>query len=603
MRKQLVITNDHAKALVARLREQTAIGFDTEVSGPSLLDKDMVNVYASTLTGFSVAFGEEAYYVPVSHRRGTNCYDWRRVMSEIFDPARSREIWAHNWQFDLKVVHAAGFPSVEDCKIRCSLIAAWLMQAEELGLKPLAKRVLGLTMTSFHDVSRGGSFDNLSPQEALSYAADDAMASLRLGEHYASRIKAWDLELYDTFVDLEMPLVRVLSHMETSGMPLDEDVLGGMRSRLKPVADGIYEDLYWSFGFNPASGKQLSEWGFGGGHWGTDGIEKGKNGLYKTNADAIATVIANHKTTDLGRDVAEKILEWRAAEKLVSTYTTSLLDKAAQYPDKRLHCEYNHTGTRTGRLSSSYPNLQNIPVRSDMGKAIREAFVAPPGRVFVSADYSQIELRVMAHMAGEGKLLSAYREGRDLHKQTADIIGSTRDNGKTFNFAVVYGAQAKRISKTLGVPRADAQKFVERFKEGYPEIARYDERVVEATRSRGYVRTLSKRFRLLPDITSDDTMSRWAAERRARNTPIQGGARDVMSRAMVLIYEDLCGNGNPGNARMIGQIHDDLMFEVDEAHATELASLVKRHMENAWPSLRCPLVTEPTIAKRWSDMK
>jgi DNA polymerase I len=603
MEKTLVVTNDQVTALVARLREQSAIGFDTEVSGPALLEKDMVNVYASTLTGFSVAFGEEAFYVPVSHRRGTNCYDWRRAMSEIFDPAREREIWAHNWQFDLKVVHAAGFSAVEDCKIRCSLIAAWLMQAEELGLKVQAKRVLGMTMTSFHEVSKGQAFDNLSPQEALSYAADDAMASLRLGDHYASRIKAWDPELYRTFTDLEMPLVRVLSHMETSGMPIDENVLGGLRERLKPIADGIYEDLYWTYGFNPASGKQLSEWGFGGKHWGTEGIEKGKNGLYKTNADAIAAVVANHATTDLGREVAEKVLEWRAAEKLVSTYTSSLLDKAAQYPDRRLHCEYNHTGTRTGRLSSSYPNLQNIPVQSAMGKTIREAFVAPPGRVFVSADYSQIELRILAHMAGEGRLLSAYREGRDLHQQTADIIGSTRNNGKTFNFAVVYGAQAKRISKTLGVPRKDAQTFVERFKAGYPEIASYDERVVQATRYRGYVRTLAKRFRMLPDITADDMMARWAAERRARNTPIQGGARDVMSRAMVNIYEHLRTKGNPGNVKMIAQIHDDVMFEVDEAYAGELEQLVKREMETAWPGLKCPLVTEPTTAKRWSDMK
>lgn len=603
--KHLVVTNDQARNLREKLSLATEIGFDTEVSGPSLLDQDMVNVYASTFTGFSVAIGDDAYYVPVSHRKGTNCYDWRSIMSEIFRPAAGREIWAHNWQFDLKVVHRAGFVEVEDCQLRCSLVAGWLLRGARgtLELKELAKSILGMNMASFYDTVKGGQFDSLSPQEALSYTCDDALATLRLGKFFAPRMKQWDEALYATFVNLEMPFVRVLSHMETTGMPLDTETLLSLKQRIKPRADEIYESAYWELGIELGSGTQLSKWGFDGGHWGKEGIEETKKkGVYKTNVDALETVIANPKTSPLGRKVAEDVLEWRLADKLISTYTGTFVDQYNQYPDKMLHCSYNHTGTATGRLSCSGPNLQNIPTRTELGKTIREAFCAPPGWKFLSADYSQIELRVLAHLAGSGKLLEAFLEQRDLHQQTADIIGTSREHGKTFNFAVVYGAQDKRISKALGVTRPQAKDYISRFQEGYKEIAGYDEKVVEAARERGYVRTLARRFRKLPGIHSTNTMDRWAEERRARNTPVQGGARDVMTKAMVDIYEKLRKEGNLDKAKMACQIHDDIMFLVRDDFAEELSQQVKFAMENAWP-LKCPLVTKPVVAQRWSDMK
>lgn len=606
MQIELVVTVDQARALVQKLSTANKVGFDTEVSGPLLVDKksEMVNVYASTLTGFSVAFPSDntAYYVPVAHRRGSNCLNWRTILGEVFrDP--EREIWAHNWQFDLKALPADFRAQAFKSNLRCSLVAAWLLQwSDELGLKPLAKRILGMEMVSFYDVSKGRSFDDLAPSDAVEYAGKDALATVLLGEYFVPRLQSFDPKLYETFVSLEMPFAKCLADMELAGMGLDPVTLTGLRDRVKPIADDLYEQIYWETGCDPRSPVQLSKWGFGGGHWNPIGIEKGKNGLYKVNADAIASVAESSKPGSMGEKIANLLLEWRAAEKLVSTYTDSMLTKLAQYPDQRIHCEYHHDGTGTGRLSSSYPNLQNIPVRTKLGKMIREAFFSEdPDRVMVSADYSQIELRVLAHLAGPGKLREAYVMDMDIHQQTADLTGTTRDRGKTVNFAVVYGAREKKLAKTLGCTKEEAKSILDNYDKGYPEVFDYSKKVIEVARRRGYVRTLARRFRRIEGIDSSDRMDRWAAERRARNTPVQGGARDIMSKAMVDIWRELPNMG--GNPRMIGQIHDDVLFEVHKDFAQDLANMVQEKMTNAWPGLTVPLKTEPTIARVWADMK
>ncbi len=606
--KRLCNTAEEVKVLLRCLKEGTGpIGFDTEVSGPLLIGEDMVNVYSSTLTGFSVSIDHVCWYVPLRHRRGRNLTElcWWPLLLEI--ARSSRTVWAHNWKFDLQVMYtedrAIGL-AYEKADLRCSMLAAWLMQHGSYSLKAIAKEVLGVSVQSFEEVAKGRSFDDLSPEEAMEYACNDAIWAVQIGQYFEERMKIFDPKLYDTFLTLEMPLCRVLRHMEATGVVLDAEELQKQQRVLQPIRERLYEEFYWlTGGCEPGSSAQIGKWAYDGGHWSTEDIPKGKSGKYSTNADSVEVAFNRCRPGTDGHSAAKLLLEYRGVDKLLSTYTSSLIDNAAQFRDGRLHSNYLQWGTATGRLSSSGPNLQNIPVRSDYGKLIQKAFVAPEGQLLVSADYSQIELRVLAHLAGDGKFLEAYKRNEDIHQQTGDIAGTTRGRGKTMNFAIVFGAQDKKLAKMLGSTREEAKYFLKNYGEGYPEVARLRTDVIDAGKRRGYVRTLARRFRKVPGLKSSDRMDRWAEERRCFNTPIQGGARDIMAKAMVDVYNELRSNDALYEVTFTGQIHDDLRLAAPRHLAPAVSELMRRKMESAWPGFKCPLVAEPVIGRSWYDLK
>lgn len=607
--KRLCQTEEEFDRLVACIeRAQGPIGFDTEVSGPQLIDQEMVNVYSSTLTGFSVSVDYISWYVPVRHRRGKNLQiqNARKLLTVL--ATCGKELWAHNWKFDLQVMYGESEmlgEAFEDADLRDSMLAAWLMQyGDTYKLKVLVKEILGENTVDFYEVSGGRSFDGLTPEQALEYACNDAVWTVKIGKHFEDRMKAFDIKLHDTFLNLELPFMRVLRHMEASGFTLDVKELRRQKDLLVPVRDSLYEDwLFLTGGVNPSSGKQVSEWAYGGGHWPTDGIEQGVSGQYKTNADAVTAAYNCCKEGSIGKEAARIKLEYAVVEKILSTYTDNLIINAGQYDDGRLHSSYMQSGTATGRLSSSYPNIQNIPVRTNVGRSLRKAFVARPGYSLVSDDYSQIELRVLAHLAGPGRLLNAYIEGKDIHQQTADLAGVDRNQGKTGNFAIVYGAMGKKLGKTLGMPRKDADAFIENYFIAYPEVGALRDRAVAAARDRGYIRTLARRFRKTPGLSSRNFMDRCSDERRAFNTPIQGGARDLMAKAMVDVYQELRRTGDLGRVVFTAQIHDDLMLECEKGLEKDTERLLQSKMENVWPGFRCPLVAKAISGNTWYDLK
>lgn len=441
---------------------------------------------------------------------------------------------------------------------------------------------------------------------AKKHIPDDAL----LAQHTVSKAKAIyelkdvvtkelkDKKQYELYEDIELPVTRILGEMEFAGTEIDLDVLKEMDEAFDETIEKLSNDIYRISGttFNISSPKQLGQVLFE--DLGLKGGKKTKTG-YSTSQDVLEKIIDAHPVVPL-------VLEYRMLTKLSSTYLKGLQEQV--FPDNKIHTIYKQTLTHTGRLSSVDPNLQNIPVRSEEGKLIRKAFVSHNGYL-VSFDYSQIELRILAHMAHVTNLIDAFNQGKDIHRHTAALVFGVKDEevtpqmrsqAKAVNFGIIYGMSEFRLSKDIGMSIAEARNFINKYFETYPEVKTYMDEVVEVCKKQGYVSTLLNRKRYIPTINDKNFMVRQQAQRYAMNTPIQGTGADILKLAMIEVDKAL--KVHHLKSQMILQVHDELIFDVFEDELEEVMSLVKEKMENCI-KMDVPLVVEGNYAKNWCELK
>lgn len=447
------------------------------------------------------------------------------------------------------------------------------------GMDTLSERYLDHTPIPIKPLLGGGksaiTFDKVPISDAVPYAAEDADITLRLWQVFKPQLHQSKVTtVYET---LERPLVPVLAKMEMDGIKVDRDTLSRMSNAFAQKMAGLEDEIHTLAGrpFNVGSPKQLGEILFD--EMGIEGGKKGKTGAYATGADILEDLATEH-------DLPARVLDWRQLSKLKSTYTDALQDHI-NADTGRVHTSYLQTGANTGRMASSDPNLQNIPVRSEEGRRIREAFIAEPGNVLLSLDYSQIELRILAHVAGIDALKQAFADGLDIHAMTAsemfgvsldEMTPDIRRQAKAINFGVIYGISGFGLARNLRIPRAEAQGFINRYFERFPGIRTYMDDTVEFAKEHGYVQTLFGRRIHTPEIAAKGPRAGFA-KRAAINAPIQGTAADVIRRAMIRMPDAIAHLP----ARMLLQVHDELLFEVPEAAVEETIATAKSVMENA----------------------
>ena len=486
-----------------------------------------------------------------------------------------------------------------------SMLASYLLDATKSShtLESAVLEHLGYKALTEEDVCGRGAkavpFATLAPAAVLAFAGERSDLALQLADRLAPRLA--DDGLDTVYRDLERPLIPVLADIERAGIRVDQDVLRGLSARvdyeLASRSGHIHEMAGEAFNIN--SPQQLSHILFEKLQLPT--LKKNvKTKTASTAADVLEELAVTH-------DLPRLILEWRGLQKLKGTYIDAL-PLLVNPETGRVHTRFNQAVASTGRLSSSDPNLQNIPIRTELGREIRAAFVAAPGHALISADYSQIEFRVLAHVANDPVLIDAFRQGADFHEQTArKIFGDNsgrdprelRSTAKMVNYALLYGKTAFSLAKDIGVSQQQAQEFIDAYFTGFPGVRAYIDQTLEQGRSSGEVRTLFGRRRLVPDLTSRNGQIRAAAERETVNLPIQGTAADILKRAMIDVHDAL--RGRPG-ARMILTVHDELLFEVPMGEAAEIAEVVRRHMQNA-ATLRVPLIVDIGIGPNWRDAK
>lgn len=587
--------------LVERLSSATAVTFDTETTSPDPMRADLVGLALTDREG-------EGWYIPVGHRRGAQlplALVLETVRPLLEDPRLPKQ--AHNAKYDLGVLTRYGV-HVQGLAFD-TMIAEWLTDpaSHNLGLKNLAFVRLGVEMTPLRDLIGSGrkqiTMAEVDVERAAVYAAADVDMTHRLARVLEPELRQkghWDL-----FVGMELPLVEVLLAMERAGVALDVPFLERMSAELGRRLAELEEEIQRMVGysFNVNSSQQLAKALFKVLGLPTQGVPRTSTGRHSVAAGVLQSLRGAHP-------VIERILEQRELAKLKSTYVDAL--PALVNPQTgRLHTSYNQTGTVTGRISSSAPNLQNIPIRTPLGRQVRRAFVARPGWVLLGADYSQVELRVLAHISGDPGLLSAFQRGEDIHATTAaaifdvgleQVTPEQRRFAKQINFGLIYGMSTYRLARDTGLSQAEAENFVSQYFGRFPQVRAYLENTVAKAKNQGYVETLLGRRRYFPVLqstTRGQEQARRRAEREAVNTPIQGSAADIIKRASLLLCRALEERGLC--AQMIIQVHDELVLEVPQEELDTVAPLVREVMESAYP-LRAPLKVDLKVGPNWGEM-
>jgi len=606
-----VYTEAELDELVERLRSARAIAFDTETSDRNPLRSSLVGV------SFSWAPGQAAY-VPVGHRRGLGDREQLPLetvvakLAPVFED-EGIEKTGHNTKFDMEVLASHG---VEVRGVAFdTVIAAYLLGEGggesnrpgdgALGLKWLASRRLNIEMTPISDLIGSGakqiSMADVSVEQATPYACADADVTGRLRPLLEADLR--EQGLWPLFAEIEMPLAPVLARMEEAGVAVDTDALREMSRGLGQQVARLEEEAYAAVGhqFNLGSPQQLSQVLFE--ELGLPKTRRTKQG-YTTDATALEGLRGAHALVDL-------LLEWRQLTKLKSTYIDAL--PALVHPKTgRIHTNFNQTVAATGRLSSQDPNLQNIPVRTALGNAIRRCFVARdfgPDPVLLAADYSQIELRILAHLSEDEKLIEAFQQDEDVHAATASqvfgveldqVTADQRRRAKVFNFGVLYGLSEFGLSVREGISREEAAGFIETYFAKYPKVREWRDSVVLACREHGYAETMVGRKRLIPEIRSSNFQVRSAAERVAINMPVQGTASDIIKIAMNQIDAELRERGL--TTKMILQVHDELIFEGPSQEREAVQELVLRIMPQSL-ELVVPLKVDVKVGKNWGELE
>jgi DNA polymerase-1 len=542
------------------------------------------------------------YYVPVRHRY-LGCPaqlpwdDVRAILAPLLADPRVTKV-GHEVKQASIILERAGAPLAGP--IFDTQVAGYLLDPESANtLKDLAKRELGRAVVPFEETvakvrAPAPTFDELEVEKAAAFAGAAAEIPLGLQARLDPRLAAEGLDRL--MGDVEMPLARVLGAMEMRGVLVDVAVLAGLSVETEERLRGLEADCKRIAGkdFMLRSRDQLESILFDELHLPV--VKRTPKGGRSTDADVLEALAEKHA-------LPARILEFRELDKLKGTYIDAL-PKFVNPATGRIHTRFDQAVAATGRLSSSDPNLQNIPIRTDLGRSIRAAFVAPPGGVILSADYSQIELRVLAHLSGDAELVDAFATGEDVHARTAalildkpraDVTADERRAAKTINFGVIYGMGDSALSKQLGIPRERAAQFIDAYFKRYAGVARFMEKTVESARQGEAVRSLLGRRRFLPNLHSANRALRLEAERVARNTPIQGTAADILKLAMIALGVE----GEVPGARMILTVHDELVFEVAEDRAKAAGEVIREKMASA-AKLEVPLVVDVGIGKSWA---
>ena len=576
--------------------------FDTETDSTDALTARLVGISLATAPG-------RAFYLPVGHATGPQLplESVREVLGPVFaNPAIPK--YAHHAKYDLEVLSQRGF-SVRGLAFD-TMIAEWLCNpsSNNLGLKNLAWARLGVEMTPITQlIGKGGgqtTMDQVSIAQTAPYACADADMTFQLVPILQGELE--EKQLLPLFQEVELPLVEVLMQMEFNGILLDAPYLRQMSRELDEKLGELEARVYelTGYAFNINSSAQLSEALFDRLGLPKQGLRKTQSGHYSTAAEVLEKLRGRHP-------VIELILEHRQIAKIKSTYVDAF-PQLVNPETGRLHTSYNQTGTVTGRLSSSEPNLQNIPIRTELGRRVRRAFRAEPGWLFLGADYSQVELRIVAHISQDPAMLAAFARGEDIHASTAAAIYNVpldqvtpemRRVAKTVNFAVTYGASGFGVSQQSELSPEEGEKFIRAYYNTYPKVREYVDRTKKMVREMGYVQTLLGRRRYFPEFQSSRRVHASkinAAYRMAINAPIQGTAADIIKLAMIRIHQQI--REQRLRARMTLQVHDELVFEVPERELGRLAPLVKETMEGAF-RLDAPLKVDLKVGENWEEME
>jgi DNA polymerase-1 len=592
-----VIDEEALEGVVEAISTAEAFAFDLETTGLDAVSTDIVGISLATKPG-------EAWYIPVGH---IGFFQGEQLpltfvlekLKPVFEDEHREKI-AHNAKFDMLVLAQHGI-DVRHVTFD-TMIAAHLAGEQALGLKNLTFSRLGIEMTPITELIGSGAkqvpMSQVDIAAASDYACADADMTFRLSEVFRPELKKY--EVTDLFRDVEMPLVPVLVDMERNGVKLNTALMGDMARELGDQIRDIENRVYEAVGrqFNINSPKQLGQVLFE--ELGLASGGKTKSG-YSTAAGVLEDLRGKHPVIDL-------VLEYRQLTKMKSTYVDAL-PMLVNRKTGRVHTSFNQTRTSTGRLSSSDPNLQNIPVRSELGMRLREAFIASDGWSLISGDYSQIDLRALAHLSKDENLVAAFKNDKDIHSDTAsklfgvDIGSVTSDQrrfAKTINFGVIYGMSEYGLEQATEMTRAEAGAFIKTYFEQYPGVSAYLEATRQQARDIGYVQTLLGRRRYIPEINSSNRQVKESAERMAINMPVQGTSADIIKVAMINLRREMLARKT--RSRMLVQVHDELLFEVPDEEMEEMVRLVREIMTTAI-ELLVPLKVDINTGKNWAELK
>jgi DNA polymerase-1 len=597
----IVDSKEKLAALVKSLNKAEKISFDTETTG--------TDPFLSELVGISIAVEPKmGFYIPVGHQKANTQLSIHDVIEAIQPAFTNPDIpkMGHNIKYDYQMLKQAGLdtsPMVFD-----SMIAEWLINPSNfsLGLKNMAASYLGIQMTKIDELIGSGknqiSMDMVDVAKAAPYAVADAEMVLQLYPLLQKKLD--ERNATQLMKTMEMPLVPIISDMEEEGIAIDEDFFESMEGELENRMYEIQESIYKMVGqtFNLNSTQQLS-----GILFETLGLippnpkKKTASGFYSTSAEVLEEIAHQHP-------IVELLLEYRELSKLQSTYITTL-PKQINPKTGRIHTSFNQTGSVTGRLASSDPNLQNIPTRTELGRKIRNGFVAAPGNVFLAVDYSQIELRIVAHMAQDDAMMLAFKQNLDIHAATAaaiygiplgEVNKDQRRHAKAINFGLIYGMSPFGLSRSTGLTLAEAENFVKAYFQQFPGVKLYLDEIKRSAAQKGYVETLLGHRRYFPNLTTTTNANiRNREEREAINAPIQGTAAEIIKLSMLQIPSAL--RSASLRAKMILQIHDELIFECPEKELQNTVKIVKDIMENVI-ELSVPILTEARSGTNWGSL-
>jgi DNA polymerase I len=597
---QTILTKEGLLDWISQLQQATLFSFDTETTSLDVREAELVGLSFATKPGLAV-------YIPVLHRYDGAPKqldrDWvlekiKPLLENIDKPKV-----AQNLKYDRMVLAKYNIDVAETCYD--TMLQSYVIDSvgSKHDMDSLAEKFLGVNTVKFEDVAGKGkkqkTFDQISLDVASDYASEDADITLQLHCTLFEKLSK-QASLLSVYNEIEAPLISVLATMESTGVFIDKDMLAEQSSRLGVKIEEMTKTAYELAGeeFNLSSPKQIQHIFY---------EKQNLPVLKKTPKGQPSTAEAVLQELALDYPLPKLLLEYRSISKLKSTYTDALPDKISSHTG-RVHTSYHQAITATGRLSSSHPNLQNIPVRTEEGRKIRQAFVAPPEHKIIAADYSQIELRIMAHLSSDETLLSAFAEGKDVHRATAAEIFSVDDPGdvtplqrrsaKAINFGLIYGMSAFGLAKQLGIARKDAQDYVNRYFDRYPGVAKFMENAKETAKQKGYVETVYGRRLYLPEILAKNAMRRQYAERTAINAPMQGTAADIIKKAMINIDQWIKSEKVP--IKMAMQVHDELVFEVREKDVSWVSEQIRQKMSLA-AELKVPLLVDVGVGDNWDE--
>jgi DNA polymerase I len=576
--------------VINSIPQNSIVSFDTETT--SLDSKE------AKIVGFSFCCDDEkGYYVPISHiYLGVLPQITHEDASEAIQKLSSFKLVFQNFKYDYEIIKN-NF-NIELNLFADTMILGWLYDpSQSVSLDSMSERFFSHKMISYSDVvSKKETFADIDIIEACKYASEDALMTYKLYFKLKELLQNRDLDLLKLAETLEFPFIYILLDMERNGIKVDVEFLKTLETKsnatLKELTKSIHESAGCEFNIN--STKQLATVLFE--QLKLQSAKKTKTG-FSTNEQVLQELKGEH-------EIIDKLLEYREVYKLYSTYIMPLMTYAKQSPNSRVHTSFLQTGTATGRLSSKNPNLQNIPVRSELGREIREAFVAKDGFVLLSVDYSQIELRLLAHFSQDESLVEAFRNNQDIHLQTAiKLFGeneakANRDIAKTINFGLIYGMGPKKLSQTLGIEYKVAKKYIDDYFRLFPTVKKYLKSIEDEALNNNFVKTLLKRRRYF-DFESANPMQKAGYLREAVNSVFQGSAADLIKLSMIKIFEEF---KDSNECKMLLQIHDELVFEVEEKRVNEISLQIVGIMENIF-QLSIPLKAKLNISKNWGNLK